>query len=78
MINQILRTRTLRKEQKIYVSCDLRKAYDSVDIKKLFAILEKRVQSPEDRYVVELIRLLYKDRKILIGSEAFTPHKDVM
>ena len=47
---------------------DLKKAFDYVNRMKLFQILYARCRSDQDRHLVKLIELLYKQNFIQIGE----------
>ena len=65
-------------QRKIYVSCDLCKAYDSVRIPDLFQILDSRATLPSDKHLVELMKAIYGDRQVSIGKHTFKPQCGVM
>ena len=78
VINKILSSRRKRKQRKVYISCDIRKAYDSVNITKLFEILNSRAEHYVEKHVVSLMSELYSGRRVFIGKESFAPGKGVM
>jgi len=75
VMNEILRTRTARTQRKIYIAVDLAKAYDNVEKKQLFAFLESRVTTEEDKQILNLIKSLYQNQNIFIGTHNFKSSK---
>jgi hypothetical protein len=48
LINKIIKSRKKKNEKKIFVSLDLKKAFDSISRVKLFEILRKRAVSTDE------------------------------
>ena len=49
ILNYILWTRTKRSEKKIIMALDIAQAYDSVNRKKLFEILDNKVKNDNEK-----------------------------
>jgi hypothetical protein len=59
LINKIIKSRKKKNEKKIFVSLDLKKAFDSISRVKLFEILRKRAVSTDENHIVNIIIKLF-------------------
>ena len=52
-------SRIKSKERKVFIAVDLYKAYDNVNRKEKFKILESRAQKEKEKFILELNTNLY-------------------
>ena len=64
-----------RKKRKIYIAFDLAKAYDIINRHHLFDFLDKRVSTESDHQILNLVKNLCTNKKIMIGDKSFFPTK---
>ena len=64
VVNYILKSRRKQTQRKVYVSCDLRKAYDSVSVEKLFLKSNQKSGVRQGKHLLQLIKELYKNRQV--------------
>lgn len=54
-MSMIVYTRRKKRERKIFVTLDLKKAFDSISRVELFNILRNRAQNKNDHHLINLI-----------------------
>jgi hypothetical protein len=76
MLNKIIKNKR-RKNKKIFVACDVSKAYDSITVEQINTMLQARAVTQADKHLASIISNLCVDRKIHIGSNKVKVKKGV-
>lgn len=77
LLNVVMKTRRKSKERKVYVSCDMRKAYDSVSYQKIVETLKSRAKTEEEKHISALLINLINERKVHVGSKKIDSNRGV-
>ena len=76
-MNKIIYARRKRSERKVYVSLDLKKAFDSISRTMLFFMLRIKCSTREEYHIVGLIANLFKESFLVYDDSKIKVTKGV-